>query len=64
MPTIDQLLRSKTLIFSVLLAVLSVAQGYIGLFVLDQKAQAAVGIGIAVAVAVLRFLTTQPVSEK
>lgn len=59
-----QLLKSKTLVFSVLLAVLSVAQGYIGLFVLDQKQQALVGMGIAGVVAVLRFLTTQPVSEK
>lgn len=64
MPTVAQLIRSKTLVFSVLLAVLSVAQGYVGLFVLDQKAQALVGIGIAAAIAVLRFLTTQPVSEK
>lgn len=64
MPTITQLIKSKTLVFSVLLAVLSVAQGYIGLFVLDQKQQALVGMGIAGVVAVLRFLTTQPVSEK
>lgn len=64
MPTIIQLLKSKTLVFSVLLAVLSVAQGYIGLFVLDPKDQAFVGVGIAAAIAVLRFLTTQPVSDK
>ena len=64
MPTITQLLKSKTLIFSVLLAVLSVAQGYIGLFVLDPKSQAAVGVVIAGLVAVLRFLTTQPLDNK
>lgn len=64
MTNLIQLLKSKTLVFSVLLAVLSVAQGYIGLFVLDQKQQALVGMGIAGVVAVLRFLTTQPVSEK
>lgn len=64
MPTITQLLKSKTLIFSVLLAVLSVAQGYIGLFVLDAKAQAFVGMGIAGIIAVLRFLTTSSISDK
>ena len=64
MPTIAQLIKSKTLVFSVLLAVLSVAQGYIGLFALSQKEQAFVGMGIAAVIAVLRFLTTQPVSEK
>lgn len=64
MPTIAQLLRSKTLVFSVLLAVLSVAQGYVGLFPLTQGQQAIVGVVIAVAVAVLRFLTTQPLDSK
>lgn len=64
MPTLIQLIKSKTLVFSVLLAVLSVAQGYVGLFVLNQQEQALVGMGIAAAIAVLRFLTTQPISEK
>ena len=64
MPSIVQLIKSKTLVFSVLLAVLSVAQGYIGIFVLDPKEQAFVGVGIAAAIAVLRFLTTHPVNEK
>lgn len=64
MQLIISALKSKTLIFSILLAVLSVAQGYIGLFVLDQKTQAFVGMGIAAIIAVLRFVTTQPVSEK
>lgn len=64
MPTIAQLLKSKTLIFSVLLAVLSVAQGYVGLFVLDPKGQAVVGVVIAGIIALLRFLTTQPLDSK
>lgn len=64
MPTFSQLIKSKTLVFSVLLAVLSVAQGYIGLFALTQQEQAFVGMGIAGIMAVLRFLTTQPVSDK
>lgn len=57
-------LKSRTILFSVLLAVLSVAQGYIGLFVLDQKAQALVGMGIAGAIALLRAVTTTALAEK
>lgn len=59
-----QLLKSRTILFSVALAVLSVAQGYIGLFVLDQKMQAFVGIGIAGAIALLRAVTTLPLTDK
>lgn len=57
-------LKSRTILFSVALAVLSVAQGYIGLFILDQKAQAFVGMGIAGAIALLRAITTTAISEK
>lgn len=57
-------LKSRTILFSVALAVLSVAQGYIGLFVLDQKAQALVGMGIAGAIALLRAVTTTALTEK
>lgn len=57
-------LKSKTLVFAVLLAVLSVVQGYVGLLPLTQTGQMFAGIAISVAVAVLRFLTTQPLSEK
>lgn len=57
-------LKSRTIIFSIALAVLSVAQGYIGLFVLDQKMQAFVGMGIAGAIALLRAVTTTALGEK
>lgn len=57
-------LKSRTILFSVALAVLSVAQGYIGLFVLDQKAQAFVGMGIAGMIALLRAITTTSLNEK
>ena len=57
-------LKSRTILFSVALAVLSVAQGYIGLFVLDQKVQAFVGMGIAGVVALLRAVTTTALTEK
>lgn len=64
MPTLIQLLKSKTIVFSVLLAVLSVAQGYVGLLPLTPVEQMWVGIAIAAVVAVLRVVTTQPLNAK
>jgi len=64
MTTILQLLKSRTVIFALLLAVLSVVQGYIGLLPLSPIEQMYVGIAISVIVTVLRIVTTQPVSEK
>ena len=57
-------LKSKTLWFSVALAVLSAMSGYIGIMFPSPKWQAAAGISIAVCIAVLRILTTQPLSDK
>ena len=64
MTTLIQLLKSRTVIFAILLAVLSVLQGYVGLLPLSQIEQMYVGIAISVAVTVLRIITTQPLSEK
>lgn len=57
-------LKSKTIQFSLLLAVLSVVQGYVSLLPLDQQGQMVAGLVISVAVAVLRVLTSVPLSEK
>ena len=62
--TILQALKSKTVIFAILLAALSVAQGYVGLLPLTQLEQMYVGIAISVVVTVLRIVTTQPLAEK
>jgi uncharacterized membrane protein YccC len=58
------MLKSKTLWFAVAIAVLSVLQGFIFQLPLSPLWQAIVGCVIAVLVAVLRFVTTQPLSEK
>jgi uncharacterized membrane protein YccC len=58
------MLKSKTLWFAVAIAVLSVLQGFIFQLPLSPFWQAIVGCVIAVVVAVLRFVTTQPLSEK
>lgn len=61
---LKSLLKSKTLWFSVILAVLSVLQGYLGLFNLTPEQQAYVGAGIAAIVAALRVITSQSVLQK
>lgn len=61
---LNNLFKSRTVWFAVLLAALSVLQGYLGLFKLDPQAEMLVGIVIATAVAVLRIITTQPLGQK
>ena len=59
-----QLLNSKTVWFAILIAVLSVVQGYVALLPITPVQQMLVGVVISVAVLVLRLITTQPISEK
>ena len=61
MPSI---LKSKTVWYAIVIAVLSIVQGYIGLLPMTPVAQMVVGIGISVGIVILRLLTTQPISEK
>jgi hypothetical protein len=58
------LLKSKTVWYAILIAVLSIVQGYIGLLPMTPVLQMFVGIGISVGIVILRLLTTQPISEK
>jgi magnesium-transporting ATPase (P-type) len=60
----SQIFKSKTIGFAVLLAVLSVFQGYVGRLPLDPTEQMYIGMFVAIAIAVLRVITTQPLSEK
>lgn len=53
MPALLQLIKSKTVIFAVVLAALSVAQGYVVLLPLTPVVQMYVGIAISVIVTVL-----------
>jgi len=59
-----QLLKSKTVWYAILIAVLSIVQGYIGLLPMTPVAQMAVGIVISVGIVILRLLTTQPIGDK
>jgi hypothetical protein len=64
MTTIIQLLKSRTVLFALLLAMLSVLQGYVGLLPLPPVQQMYVGLAISGIVTLLRIVTTQPISEK
>jgi len=59
-----QLLKSKTVWYAIIIAVLSILQGYIGLLPMRPVLQMFVGITISVGIVILRLLTTQPISEK
>jgi len=59
-----QLLKSRTVLFALLLAALSVVQGHIGLLPLTPVNQMFVGIGISVIITLLRIVTTQPIADK
>ena len=58
------LLKSKTVWYAILIAVLSIVQGYIGLLPMTPVAQMAVGIIISVGIVILRLVTTTAISEK
>jgi len=58
------LLKSKTVWYAILIAVLSIVQGYIGLLPMTPVAQMVIGIGISVGIVILRLVTTTSISEK
>ena len=58
------LLKSKTVWYAIIIAVLSIVQGYIGLLPMTPVAQMFIGIGISVGIVILRLLTTQPIGDK
>ena len=58
------LLKTKTVWYAIIIAVLSIVQGYIGLLPMTPVAQMFIGIVISVGIVILRLLTTQPISEK
>jgi hypothetical protein len=57
-------LKSKTVQFSIALAVLSILQGYVGFLPVSPVGQALAGCIIASCVTVLRFVTTTAIGDK
>lgn len=64
MTMILQLLKSRTVWFAILLAVLSILQSYVFLLPITPVQQMLVGIVIAVIVTILRIITTVPIGQK
>ena len=64
MGQIKQALKSKTVRFSVALAVLSIVQGYVGVLPVSPISQAVIGSVIAGCIVVLRAVTTVPLNKK
>ena len=58
------LFKSKTVWYAIVIAVLSIVQGYIGLLLMTPVLQMFVGITISVGIVILRLLTTQPIGAK
>jgi hypothetical protein len=58
------LLKSKTVWYAIIIAVLSIVQGYIGLLPMTPVAQMIIGIAISVGIVILRLVTTTAISEK
>jgi hypothetical protein len=58
------LLKSKTVWYAIIIAVLSILQGYIGLLPMTPVLQMFIGIVISVGIVILRLLTTQPIGDK
>ena len=58
------LLKSKTVWYAIIIAILSIVQGYIGLLPMTPVLQMFVGIAISVGIVILRLLTTQPIGAK
>jgi hypothetical protein len=61
---IFSMLKSRTVLFAIVVAVLSVLQGFVGLLPISPIGQMLIGLTIAVMVVILRFITTTPIGEK
>lgn len=57
-------LRSRTVWYAIVLAILSILQGFVLQLPIPAWGHAIVGCIIAVCIVILRAITTQPLSEK
>jgi hypothetical protein len=61
MNTLKSALKSRTVLFALLIAVLSVLQGFVYILPITPVNQMYIGLLVSVAVVFLRFITTTPV---
>lgn len=56
--------RSKTIWFAIVVAVLSVLQGFIFVIPVEPQYQAMIGVAVAVVITLLRFATHDSIDDK
>ena len=61
MNTLKSALKSRTILFALLIAILSVLQGFVYILPITPVHQMYIGLLVSVAVVFLRFITTTPV---
>ena len=61
---INKAFRSRTIWFAIVVAVLSVLQGFVFYVPIEPVYQAVIGIALAVIITVLRFATTESLDDK
>ena len=61
MNTLKSALKSRTILFALLIAVLSVLQGFVYILPISPVNQMYIGLLVSIAVVFLRFITTTPV---
>lgn len=64
MNKLKKALRSKTVIFGIVLAALSALQGFVLAVEMEPKTQALIGFALSVIIIILRFLTTSSIDDK
>lgn len=57
-------LKSKTVLFGILIAALSALQGFVLAIDIDPRNQALIGFGLSTVIIVLRFLTNGSIDDK
>jgi hypothetical protein len=61
---VSKILRSKTIWFAMIVAILSVLQGFVFYVPIEPIYQAVVGVALAVIITVLRFATHGSLDDK
>jgi len=62
--TFLQVLKSKTVWYAILVAVLSVLQGFVMQLPVSPATQAVIGCAIAAGIVIFRLITTLPIASK
>lgn len=64
MSKISQILQSRTVLYALVIAVLSVLQGFVFLLPITPLQQMCVGVALAVGIVLFRAITTEPLVSK